>query len=179
VHHCMVVYRSLEDVSFPHRLFDEGLARASAVSYMGELKGFVMISAPTGGEVSTRSGPACPGTVGDCIDLVVDMFKDITSDHMPGDCIVFGLLTLEVGTRRKWENHVLQLPGVDGVRDAAGHAFGSPEAHAVVEVVGDDPHDVLQRLLALTDLPYVTRLETMHVAIDDVRGFGSGAARNE
>ena len=175
--HGMVIYKREQDLEIPQQLFQEGLARAYGLSHLSELKGFAMLSAPTAGEVATRSANACPQNPNDCIDLILGPFRDITSDHMPGDAMLYAVLKVDQGARREWQRHCLDNPPPNGVLDALAHAFGSSEVNAVIEVVGSDMTAVLDHLLVLTDLPYVSDLRVMPLSLDRVDGFGSGEAR--
>ena len=175
--HGMVIYKNEQDLEIPAQLFRDGLARAYGWSHLSELKGFAMLSAPTSDGVAARSSTACPDNPAACIDLILSMFKSITSDHMPGDAMVYAAVKVAQGSRLQWQQHCLDNPAPDGVLDAVAHAFGSAEVNGVVEVVGDDMDAVLGHLLTLTDLPYVTDVHVMPLARGRVDGFGSGEAR--
>jgi len=95
----------------------------------------------------------------------------------PEACSLFVLLELARGRQHAYAKYLQGVgSGPEGVKHAVGLVLGCPRVHAVLEVVGEDWLNVLERLDLLTAHDDVTGVQTIPVAAEHIRGAGSDLA---
>jgi len=175
----MILYPELPHADYLRTHVDAGTLRAAGHFDHGRFAGFGMATADTTMELRSSQLTACKD-VPSCMGLLLSVIAGVQSGYEPAPYNLFALLELEPGQQRTYASVVRELgPGPEGVQHSVAYAFGAPNIHAVVEVVGARLESVRDQLLEVTDLAQVRSVETLVVSSEQAYGWGKPEARRD
>lgn len=205
--HVLFLKKHLQDRDQFHRLVDDRVLRASALTIGGS---YYALGVGTYSTLSTEAATprvGQPGTTTDdapaaastgSVDQAYRMVCPVdeeppcdlvflaplpvfgTVSHLrPRAFIAFVLIGLRRGRVREVVARLAEMVPVDGVEEAAALAHGMKGLDLVVELVADDLDALHERLLAFTDLEDVVSHDVLYTSEARTRGFGSVPAASD